>query len=75
LIWGDLTHASAIQMPVPEVAMTYDTDPKMAVASRLAVLKYVSENDIPVAGMHVPLPGMGTVKAASGGGYTFTPVP
>jgi glyoxylase-like metal-dependent hydrolase (beta-lactamase superfamily II) len=75
LIWGDLTHASAIQMPVPEVAMTYDTDPEMAVASRLAVMKYVSENNIPVAGMHIPLPGMGTVSVNPGGGYAFTPVP
>ncbi|MDR1874247.1 MAG: MBL fold metallo-hydrolase [Synergistaceae bacterium] len=74
LIWGDLTHASAIQMPAPEVAMTYDTDPAMAIASRLAVLKYVAENNIPVAGMHVPLPGMGTVSAADAG-YVFTPVP
>jgi glyoxylase-like metal-dependent hydrolase (beta-lactamase superfamily II) len=75
LIWGDLTHASAIQMPVPEVATTYDTDPETAIASRLAVLKYVSENAVPVAGMHVPLPGMGTVSASSDGGYVFTPVP
>ena len=75
LIWGDLTHASAIQMPVPEVAMTYDTDPAMAVTSRLAVMKYVAENKIPIAGMHVPLPGMGTLTAAPEGGYVFTPVP
>lgn len=75
LIWGDLTHASAIQMPVPEVAMTYDTDPKMAVAARQAVMKYVAENNIPVAGMHVPLPGMGILTSVSGGGYTFSPVP
>ncbi len=75
LIWGDLTHASAIQMPVPEVAMTYDTDPKMAVATRLSVMKYVAENKIPVAGMHIPLPGMGTPAASPEGGYTFTPVP
>ncbi|MDR3229917.1 MAG: MBL fold metallo-hydrolase [Synergistaceae bacterium] len=74
LIWGDLTHAMAIQMPAPEVAMTYDSDPQMAVASRLAVLKYVAENKIPIAGMHVPLPALGTVTtAADGVGYTFTP--
>ena len=74
LIWGDLTHAMAIQMPVPEVAMTYDVDPEMAVASRLAVLKYVSENKIPVAGMHIPHPAVGSV-APSNGGYAFEPLP
>jgi glyoxylase-like metal-dependent hydrolase (beta-lactamase superfamily II) len=75
LIWGDLTHAMAVQMPEPGVAMTYDVDPQMAVVSRLAVLKYVADEKIPVAGMHVPYPGIGTVAAASAEGYTFTPAP
>jgi hypothetical protein len=65
----------AIQMPVPEVAMTYDVDPDMAVASRLAVLKYVADKNIPIAGMHVPYPGIGKVTPASEGGYAFTPAP
>jgi glyoxylase-like metal-dependent hydrolase (beta-lactamase superfamily II) len=76
LIWGDLTHAMAIQMPVPRVAMTYDVDPAEAVASRLAVLKYVAEKKISVAGMHVPYPGIGEISAISSGpenGYTFIP--
>lgn len=74
LIWGDLTHAMAIQMAEPQVAMTYDLDPQMAVASRKAVLQYVADAKIPVAGMHVPYPGMGTVTAAPEGGYLFTPM-
>ena len=28
LIWGDLTHAMAIQMPYPEVAVSYDVNPE-----------------------------------------------
>jgi glyoxylase-like metal-dependent hydrolase (beta-lactamase superfamily II) len=75
LIWGDLTHAMSIQMPIPQAAMTYDVDPKMAVASRLAVLEYVADKKIPVAGMHVPYPGIGTVTPGSAGGYEFTPAP
>jgi glyoxylase-like metal-dependent hydrolase (beta-lactamase superfamily II) len=58
LIWGDLTHASAIQMVYPEVAVTYDTDPKQAIASRKKVLDYISKNKIPAVGMHVPFPGI-----------------
>ncbi|MDR1379409.1 MAG: MBL fold metallo-hydrolase [Synergistaceae bacterium] len=72
LIWGDLTHAMAIQMPVPQVAMTYDVNPEEAVASRLTVLKYVSEEKIPVAGMHVPYPGVGEITPNPESGYTFT---
>ena len=74
LIWGDLTHAMAIQMPVPDVAMVYDVDPAMAVASRKAVLKYVDEKGIPVAGMHIPSPVFGSVTSSGKGGYSFAPV-
>ncbi|MDR0541496.1 MAG: MBL fold metallo-hydrolase [Dysgonamonadaceae bacterium] len=73
LIWGDLTHAMAIQMPYPQVAVTYDASPEDAIRSREAVLKYVSENKIPIAGMHIAYPGTGTVVADLQGGYIFTP--
>ncbi|MDR2863465.1 MAG: hypothetical protein LBV54_06300, partial [Puniceicoccales bacterium] len=77
LIWADLTHAMAVQMPFPQVAVTYDVDPAQAVVARKAVLAYVAANKIPVAGMHIAHPSMGTVSAAPGaeGGYTFTPLP
>ena len=71
LIWGDLTHAMAIQMPYPSVAVTYDTDPKQAVITREKVLDYVSRNNIPIAGMHIPFPAMGIVSTISSGGYVF----
>ncbi len=74
LIWGDLAHAMAIQMAEPQVAMTYDLDPQMAVASRKAVLQYVADAKIPVAGMHIPFPGIGKVTDAPEGGYLFTPM-
>ncbi len=73
LIWGDLTHAMAVQMPCPQVAVTYDVNPEQAVVSRQKTLEYVSKNKIPVAGMHVPYPGMGSVTKGSGEGYVFTP--
>jgi len=73
LIWGDLTHAMAIQMPYPQVAMTYDVNAEMAVAARKKVLEYVVKNNIPVAGMHTAFPGMGRLSNASDGGYLHTP--
>lgn len=76
LIWADLTHAMAIQMPLPGVSVTYDSDPVEAAASRKAVLKYVSDNKIPIGGMHVAYPGLGRVSAdpKNPGGYTFDPL-
>lgn len=74
LIWGDLTHAQAVQIPNPQVAVTYDVDPEQAVASRIATLQYVSKNNIPVAGMHIPDTGMGRVVVDKNNGYKFEPV-
>jgi hypothetical protein len=61
-------------MPYPQVAMTYDTNPDMAIAARKKVLEYVSAKNIPVAGMHNAFPGIGKIAKASGGGYSYTPV-
>jgi len=72
LIWGDLAHAMAIQMPHPEIAVSYDSDPKLAVQSRAVILKYVSEHKIPIAGMHIPYPSIGTIEKAETG-YRFVP--
>ncbi len=76
LIWADLTHAMAIQMPMPGISVTYDSDPAQAAESRKAVLKYVSEGKIPVGGMHIAYPGMGRVSMdpKNPGGYTFDPL-
>lgn len=73
LVWADLTHAMAIQMPYPEVAVTYDLDPEMAIKSRKAVLEYVTKNKIPVAGMHIAYPAIGKVETVQEGGYKFIP--
>jgi glyoxylase-like metal-dependent hydrolase (beta-lactamase superfamily II) len=73
LIWGDLTHAMAVQMPYPQVAVTYDVNPEDAIAYRKKLLEYVEKNKLPVAGMHIAFPGIGTVtKDTSSGGYSFT---
>jgi len=72
LIWGDLTHAMAIQMPHPELGVTYDTDPEKAIQARALVLRIISYYAIPVAGMHIAFPGIGTV-VKSEPGYRFIP--
>ncbi len=73
LIWGDLTHAMSIQMPFPHIAVTYDSNPETAIASREKVLKYVSMHKIPIGGMHIAYPAMGTIEANNAGGYRFIP--
>jgi SagB-type dehydrogenase family enzyme len=72
LIWGDIAHVMAIQMPVPQVAVTYDSDAQQAIKYRKKILDYVSKNKISVGGMHIIFPAIGNVKAIQGG-YEFTP--
>jgi glyoxylase-like metal-dependent hydrolase (beta-lactamase superfamily II) len=72
LIWGDVAHVMDIQMSVPDVAVTYDSDTKQAIECRKKILNYVSKNKIPVGGMHIIFPAIGNVKAAQEG-YDFTP--
>jgi glyoxylase-like metal-dependent hydrolase (beta-lactamase superfamily II) len=73
LIWGDLMHAQGIQFPAPEVSVTYDTDPAAASAVRKSILEYAVKNRLPIAGMHLVYPAMGTVEA-DGSGYRFVPL-
>jgi glyoxylase-like metal-dependent hydrolase (beta-lactamase superfamily II) len=69
LIWGDIAHAMAIQMPFPQVAVTYDSNPDSAILYRRQLLEYAAKNNIPVAGMHIPYPGMGRVSPDGNSGY------
>jgi glyoxylase-like metal-dependent hydrolase (beta-lactamase superfamily II) len=71
LIWGDATHATSVQIPCPQVAVTYDTDPVKAVDARRRILKHVAENGIRVAGMHIEYPGLIDIKGDETKGYTY----
>ncbi|MDR0754907.1 MAG: MBL fold metallo-hydrolase [Prevotellaceae bacterium] len=74
LIWGDLAHAMVIQMPHPEIAVTYDVNPKEAVVARKKILEYAAKNKIPVAGMHIAFPAMGNIRQSKAEGYEFEPL-
>jgi glyoxylase-like metal-dependent hydrolase (beta-lactamase superfamily II) len=67
LVWGDLTHAMAIQVPCPEVAMTYDVNPKQAIAARKKIFDYLVHNKIAAGGMHVAYPAVGKLKVGKDG--------
>ncbi|MDR3170843.1 MAG: MBL fold metallo-hydrolase [Treponema sp.] len=73
LIWGDLMHVQGIQFPLPGISVSYDTDPAAAAAIRRRVLEYAAQNSIPVGGMHLNYPAVGTVRA-EGDGFGFRPL-
>ena len=68
IIAGDIMHFQTIQLPHPDVAVKYDVDPVKAVQSRKFLLDYAAWKNIPVAGMHIMIPGIISVTK-SGEGY------
>jgi glyoxylase-like metal-dependent hydrolase (beta-lactamase superfamily II) len=73
LIWGDIVHNHAVQFARPQVAIEFDVDKKQAVATRKGLLARVAKEKRMVAGMHLPFPGIGHVRA-EGKGYAWVPV-
>ena len=69
LICGDLVHAELIQFAHPNVSVTYDTYPDKAVIVRKEIFKYVTENNIPIAGMHLVYPSIGSISSIDSEGF------
>lgn len=61
LIVGDLLHAAALQIPRPEVCTIYDMNPSGAVQVRRRFYEFAASSSKPVAGMHLPYPGIGRI--------------
>lgn len=61
LLMGDLIHAAAIQFPRPDICASYDMDKEKSVASRKRYLEMAAREKLPVAGAHLPAPGIGRV--------------
>lgn len=56
LVIGDLMHGAALQIPHPEICACFDMDKDQSIASRIRILKYAADNNLLMAGMHLPEP-------------------
>jgi glyoxylase-like metal-dependent hydrolase (beta-lactamase superfamily II) len=74
LIWGDLVHAHAVQFAQPGVSIEFDVDQKQAIATRRSIMRTAAFNKFLVAGMHLPFPGIGHVRAEGKEVYSWVPV-
>lgn len=74
LIWGDLVHAHAVQFARPGVSIEFDIDQKQAIATRRSIMKAMAASKSLVAGMHLPFPGIGHVRAEGKGRYSWVPI-
>jgi len=65
---GDLLHGAALQMPRPDITFDADVDQPKAKEMRLRTFKQLAEAKTPIAGTHLPFPGIGLVQP-EGDGY------
>lgn len=70
---GDLIHVQAVQMDNPTVTIGFDSDTRMAYASRKKEFDAAAAGGYVVAGAHLPFPGMGHLQV-QGKGYRWIPV-
>ena len=74
LVWGDVAHVGAVQMPHPEVSIVFDSDSESAVKTREALLVKLAADKTMIAAAHMPFPGLGRIrKADTGVGYDWVP--
>lgn len=73
LVWGDIVHVAAIQLPEPGVTLKYDSSADDARRSRAAVLERAAAGHQLVGAAHIAFPGLGRVQR-DGSGYAWIPV-
>ena len=72
---GDLAHHSVLLIEKPRMEFAYDSDPKMAAATRVKMLEMLTANKTAVMSYHFAWPGMGhIVKAGDGFRYLAEPM-
>ncbi len=72
LIWGDLVHLAAVQIPRPDIGLVYDVDPQTACATRRRMFDRVAADKLKVGGAHMDFPGFGMI-VRKGTGFAFEP--
>ncbi|WP_255370344.1 MBL fold metallo-hydrolase [Roseateles sp. YR242] len=73
VVVGDLVHVAALQLPHPEVTVTYDSDGAEARKTRVGLLQSAAERCYLVAAAHISFPGVGHVRKA-GNAFEWVPL-
>jgi glyoxylase-like metal-dependent hydrolase (beta-lactamase superfamily II) len=74
VVWGDVVHTQALQMPRPDWSIAFDSDPGQAAETRTRMFDMAATDRLLVAGMHLDFPGIGHVVRRPEG-YGFEPLP
>jgi glyoxylase-like metal-dependent hydrolase (beta-lactamase superfamily II) len=73
VVWGDLIHVGAVQLPDPSVTIKFDTSPRAAAPQRKKALAAAAKDGYFVAAAHLAFPGIGQMHH-QGKGYRWEPV-
>ena len=74
LIWGDVVHFAAIQIPRPNTGLSYDIDPQAACTTRARMFDRAAADKLRIGGAHLDFPGFGHI-VRKGAGFAFEPEP
>ena len=70
---GDLIHIAPVQFAHPEVAIAFDWEQAKASSSRTNLFELAAKENILIAAVHLPFPGLGTLRK-EGKSYAYTPM-
>ncbi len=74
VLWGDLMHVASVQFPDPRVTIQFDSDSKAAMRERQKAFAEAAKKGWMVGVAHISFPGLGYIRPAAGGGYSWMPV-
>ena len=70
---GDLIHIAPVQFPNPEVTIAFDWQQPTARGARQEIFDMVARENILVAAVHLPFPGLGHLRK-EGTSYAYNPL-
>ena len=70
---GDLIHIAPVQFANPEVSIAFDWEQPKASSSRMNMFDLAAKENILIAAVHLPFPGLGTLRK-EGKSYAYTPM-
>lgn len=70
---GDLIHIAPVQFASPEITIAFDWEQPKASSSRINLFDLAAKENILIAAVHLPFPGLGTLRK-EGTSYAYTPM-
>jgi glyoxylase-like metal-dependent hydrolase (beta-lactamase superfamily II) len=74
VLWGDLMHVAAVQLPVPAATVVFDAVPAQSAANRTQIYREAAREGAWIAAAHIGFPGIGKIRADGKGGYSWVPM-